>query len=417
MLYLSNDDPDLAKLVNNEENRLETTLNLIAAENHSPQSITEVMGSVFNTKTIEGYPGKRFHAGCIHVDEVESLASARGKALFKAEHINVQPHSGTSANLAVYFSVLNVGDKILSMSLPHGGHLSHGHEASITSKCFNFSHYQVNPETQLIDYNQIQEIAHLIKPKMIVAGASSYPRLIDYEKISQIAKEVSAFFLTDMAHLAGLVAAKQIPSPVPYSDFVTFTCYKTMMGGRGGVILCKEIFGKKIDKAIFPGCQGTSAVNLIAAKALIFKLATEKKFISIQKKTIQNAKIMAQILMEKGYNVISGGTDNHQVLVDLTSKNISGKSAENCLESVGIILNRNVVPKDESHPGKVSGIRIGSGAVSARNMGKPQIRKIIELLDMAIMKREDMKIIKKIKNSVLKLCKAFPVHENKTETY
>ena len=412
MLYLPHDDPDLARLVKNEENRLETTINLIAAENHSPQSILEVMGSVFNTKTIEGYPGKRFHSGCVHVDKVENLAITRGKLLFEAEYINVQPHSGTSANLAVYFSVLKVGDSILSMSLPHGGHLSHGHKASITSKCFDFSHYKVNSETELIDYDQVREIAHSVKPKMIVAGASSYPRLIDYEKMSQIAREVSAFFLADMAHLAGLVAAKVIPSPVPHCDFVTFTCYKTMMGGRGGVILCKETFGKKIDKAVFPGCQGTSAVNLIAAKALIFKLAREEKFVSIQKKTIQNARIMAEALMEKDYHIISGGTDNHQVLIDLTSKGISGKSAEDCLESAGIILNRNVVPQDENTPGKVSGIRLGSGAVSARGMGEPQMREIIELMDMAMMNQTKKEVIKKVKNLVLKLCRKFPVNRS-----
>ncbi|MCD4720118.1 MAG: serine hydroxymethyltransferase [Desulfobacula sp.] len=412
MLYLSKDDPDLTKLVTNEENRLETTLNLIAAENHSPQSILEVMGSVFNTKTIEGYPGKRFYSGCIHVDKVENLAINRGKSLFGAEYINVQPHSGTSANLAVYFSVLKKGDRVLAMSLPHGGHLSHGHQASITSKCFDFSHYKVNLGTEMIDYDQVREMAYFVKPKMIVAGASSYPRLIDYEKMSQIAREVSAFFLVDMAHLAGLVAAKVIPSPVPHCDFVTFTCYKTMMGGRGGVILCKEIFGKKVDKAVFPGCQGTSAVNLIAAKALIFKLAMEEKFVSIQKKTIQNAKIMAGALMEKGYHVISGGTDNHQVLIDLTSKGISGKSAEECLESAGIILNRNVVPQDADNPGKVSGIRLGSGAVSARGMGEPQMHKIIELMDMAMTNPTEKAVIKDVKDSVLKLCRAFPVNRS-----
>jgi len=411
MLNLFNDDPDLAKLVCDEENRLETTLNLIAAENHSPQSILEIMGSVFNTKTIEGYPGNRFHSGCIHVDKVENLAIKRGKLLFDAEYINVQPHSGTSANLAVYFSVLKTGDRILSMSLPHGGHLSHGHKASITSKCFDFSHYKVNLETETIDYDQVREMAHFKRPKMIVAGASSYPRLIDYEKMSEIAREVSAFFLVDMAHLAGLVAAKVIPSPVPHCDFVTFTCYKTMMGGRGGVILCKEIFGEKIDQAVFPGCQGTSAVNLIAAKALIFKLAMEEKFVSIQKKTIQNAGIMARILMEKGYHVISGGTDNHQVLIDLTSKGISGKSAEDCLESAGIILNRNVVPQDEKNPGKVSGIRLGSGAVSARGMGEPQIRKIVELMDMAMMNQTGKQGVKEVKNLVLKLCREFPINK------
>ncbi len=412
MLHLSNDDPDLARLVSNEENRLETTINLIAAENHSPQSILEVMGSVFNTKTIEGYPGKRFHSGCIHVDEVENLAITRGKSLFEAEYINVQPHSGTSANLAVYFSVLKKGDRILSMSLPHGGHLSHGHQASITSKCFDFSHYKVNSETEMIDYDQVREIAHFMKPKMIIAGASSYPRLIDYEKMSQIAREVYAFLLADMAHLAGLVAAKVIPSPVPHCDFVTFTCYKTMMGGRGGVILCKEIFGEKVDKAVFPGCQGTSSVNLIAAKALIFKLAMEEKFVSIQKKTIQNARIMAKALMEKGYHIISNGTDNHQVLIDLTSKGISGQSAEDCLESAGIILNRNVVPQDENNPGKVSGIRLGSGAVSTRGMEEPQIQKIIELMDMAMMNQTNKEVLKEVKNQALKLCRAFPINRS-----
>ena len=410
MIHLPHDDPELARLVSKEKKRLENTLDLIAAENHSPKSILEVMGSVFNTKTIEGYPGKRFHAGCIHVDAVETLAIERGKALFEAEYINVQPHSGTSANLAVYFSVLDVGDRVLSMSLPHGGHLSHGHQASITSKCFDFSHYRVNSETELIDYEEIREMAHRLKPRMIVAGASSYPRLIDYEKISVIAKEVSAYFLADMAHLAGLVAAKVIPSPVPYCDFVTFTCYKTMMGGRGGVILCKEKYGGKIDKAVFPGCQGTTAVNLLAAKALIFKLAMETKFVDIQKKTIENAVVMAQAFIEKGYRIISGGTDNHQVLIDLTSKGISGKAAENSLESVGIVLNRNVVPEDEKKPGKVSGIRLGSGAVSARGMAEPQMQQIVELMDATMMNRAKEEVLMVVQDEVLSLCRAFPVN-------
>ncbi|MBL6996283.1 serine hydroxymethyltransferase [Desulfobacula sp.] len=410
MLYLAKDDPALAELVKNEENRLETTLNLIAAENHSPHSVLEVMGSVFNTKTIEGYPGNRFHAGCINADQVENLAIERGRSLFKAEHVNVQPHSGTSANLAVYFSVLKTGDRILSMSLPHGGHLSHGHSASITSKCFDFSHYKVDPETERIDYDQVRQMAHCLKPRMIVAGASSYPRLIDYEKISIIAREVSAFFLSDMAHLAGLVAANLIPSPVLYSDFVTFTCYKTMMGGRGGVILCKKRFGKKIDSAIFPGCQGTSAVNLIAAKALIFKLAMEDKFVQAQKNTLENARVMARLLMEKGYHVISGGTDNHQVLIDLTDKGISGRMAESVLESIGIILNRNVVPKDENASGKVSGIRLGSSAVSARGMGDDQMREIVELMDMALMNLTNTVIIDQTKERVLALCREFSIN-------
>ena len=410
MFHLTNDDPELARIVGNEEKRLENTVNLIAAENHSPQSILEITGSVFNTKTIEGYPGKRFHAGCVHVDEVENLAIDRGKALFGAEYINVQPHSGTSANLAVYFSVLEVHDKILSMSLPHGGHLSHGHQASLTSKCFRFSHYKVDPATGRIDYEQVRELAHSVQPKMIVAGASSYPRLIDYEKMSAIAREISAYFLVDMAHLAGLVAARVIPSPVPFCDFTTFTCYKTMMGGRGGVILCKEKYGKKIDKAVFPGCQGTTAANLLAAKALIFKLAMEDRFIAVQKKTIENAKTMAETFMDKGYRIVSGGTDNHQVVIDLTSKGISGKSAEQCLESVGIVLNRNVVPEDAEKPGKVSGIRLGTGAVSARGMGEPQIRKLVDLMDLRMMNPEDNGVAELVRGEVAKLCRTFPIN-------
>jgi glycine hydroxymethyltransferase len=409
MSYLYKDDPELIQVIRDESNRLDNTLNLIAAENHSPLSILEVMGSVLNTKTIEGYPGKRFHAGCTNVDRIENLAIDRGKSLFGAEYINVQPHSGTSANLAVYFSVLNVGDRILAMSLPHGGHLSHGHSASITGKCFDFAHYKLDPKTELIDYEQIRYMAHSEKPKMIVAGASSYPRLIDYKKISKIAKEVSALFLTDMAHLAGLVAARLIPSPVPYCDFVTFTCYKTMMGGRGGIILSKKKHGKKIDRAVFPGCQGTSAVNLLAAKALIFKLAAEEQFISIQKMTLKNAKVMAQAFLEKGYRIISNGTDNHQVLIDLTSKGISGKLAETCLESVGIILNRNVVPNDADSPGKISGIRIGSGAVSARGMGEPQMLQIVDLMDITMMNLTKKRVLTEIKKDVLKICQAFPI--------
>lgn len=275
MYYLKKDDPRIAALVEKEAARIENTLDLIAAENHAPRSIMEVLGSVLNTKTIEGYPGKRFHAGCVNVDEVENIAIQRAKTCFGAQFVNVQPHSGTAANLAVYFSVLNVGDTILSMGLPYGGHLSHGHRSSITSKCFNFIHYSVDPATERINYDELRTLAHQVKPGMIVAGASSYPRLIDYEKISAIAKDVQAYSFADMAHLAGLVAGKVIPSPGPCCDFVTFTTYKTMMGGRGGVILAKDQFGQRLNSAVFPGCQGTSAVNLIAAKALIFKLAGE----------------------------------------------------------------------------------------------------------------------------------------------
>ena len=407
--YLQKDDPELSQLIANEENRLSDTLNLIAAENHSPQSVLEVMGSVFNTKTIEGYPGNRFHAGCMNVDQVETLAIERGKQLFGAEYVNVQPHSGTSANLAVYFSVLNVGDRVLAMSLPHGGHLSHGHPASITSKCFDFSHYHVDPETGLIDYDEIRDLARELKPRLIVAGASSYPRLIDYQKIAGIAKEISAYVLADIAHLAGLVAADVIPGPVPHCDFVTFTCYKTLMGGRGGVILSREKFAQQINKAVFPGCQGTTAVNLLACKALIFKLAAEKPFVSIQQRTVKNAKAMAAAFMEKDYHVISNGTDNHQVVLDLRSRNISGKAAEDCLESVGIVSNRNVVPADAETPGKVSGIRLGTGGVSARGMDEGEIRKMVDLMDDVLMNPTKKEVLADVKTKVRELCRRFPI--------
>ena len=410
MKFLSKDDPEVAELIKKEESRIENTIDLIAAENHSPRSIMEVLGSVFNTKTIEGYPGKRFHAGCIYADEVENLAISRGKQLFGAEYINVQPHSGTSANLAVYFSVLEMGDRILAMSLPHGGHLSHGHRASITSRCFEFNHYGVNNKTELIDYDEVRELSHKFKPRMIVAGASSYPRLIDYEKMAEIAKEVSSYLFTDMAHLGGLVAAKVIPSPVPHSDFVTFTCYKTMMGGRGGVILCKQDYGKKIDSAIFPGCQGTSAVNLIVAKALIFKLAMEPEFVDIQKKTLENAAYLAKQLDKKGYRIVTGGTDNHQVIVDVTPKGLKGNAAERFLEFVGVIANRNVIPIDSDSPGTVSGLRLGSSAVTSRGMGKPEIVKIADLIDAAMVNHENKDVLDRVSKEVFELCKKFPVY-------
>ena len=407
---LAHDDPELAQLVDREQERLQHTINLIAAENHSPPSILEVCGSVFNTKTIEGYPGRRFHAGCENVDAVEILAIDRAKTLFGAEYVNVQPHSGTSANLAVYFATLEPGESILAMSLPHGGHLSHGHRASITSKCFSFSHYTVDPETGLIDYDQVRDMARSLRPKMIVAGASSYPRLIDYARMADIAAGIGALFLVDMAHLAGLVAAGVIPSPVPHADFTTFTCYKTMMGGRGGVILAREKFGRAIDSAVFPGCQGTTAANLLAAKALIFRLAMAEPFITIQKNTLANARAMADEFATRGYRVISGGTDNHQVILDLTDKGISGKEAEQALEAVNIVLNRNVVPADAAHPGRVSGIRLGAGAIAARGMSQDEAHLLAELMDRILNDPGNPTSAGQVKEEVAGLCRAFPVN-------
>ena len=410
MQYLKKDDPRIAALIEKEEIRVEETLDLIAAENHSPRSIMEVLGSILNTKTIEGYPGRRFHAGCVNVDEIENIAIRRAKKLFGAQYVNVQPHSGTSANLAVYFSVLNVGDRILSMGLPYGGHLSHGHKASITSKCFDFSHYGVDPETERIDYDEIRALAHKVKPRMIVAGASSYPRLIDYAKIAAIAEEVNAYSFADMAHLAGLVAGKAIPSPVPCCDFVTFTTYKTMMGGRGGVILARDEFGQRLNSAVFPGCQGTSAVNLIAAKALIFKLAGEPWFIDLQRKTLENAVILAKLLEEQGYRLISGGTDNHQIIVDLTANGLKGAAAEKALESVGIVLNRNVIPSDARTPGSVSGLRLGSAGITTRGMGQPEMVLIADMINTVLSQSQNSAELDRVAAQVKALCRRYPVY-------
>ena len=410
MLHLKKDDPAMAALLEKEQERIEETLDLIAAENHAPPSIMEALGSVFNTKTIEGYPGKRYHAGCVHADEVERLAISRCQSLFKAQHANVQPHSGTSANLAVYFSVLNVGDRVLSMTLSHGGHLSHGHKASIAGKCFDVQNYGVDKESGQIDYQALAEKARTFRPAMIIAGASSYPRLIDYARIAEIARSVSAYMLVDMAHISGLVAAGVIPSPVPHADFVTFTCYKTMMGGRGGVILARQRFADRIARAVFPGCQGTSPVNTIAAKAVIFKLAETQAFRKVQEMTLANADHLAKALQNKGLRIISGGTDTHQVLVDVSPKGLDGSRAEQALEAAGLVLNQNVLPGDEGGKGQASGIRIGTAGVSTRGMGTKEMATIADWLDRLLDNHADQEVIQRVRNEVKTLCREFPVY-------
>ena len=413
MQYLPDHDPDVARIIRQEESRIENTLDLIAAENHAPRSIFEAQGSIFSTKAAEGYPGKRFHAGCIWADELESLAIARAKRLFGAEHANLQPHSGVSANLAVYFSVLEVGDRILTMKLSHGGHLSHGDPSSITSKCFHFKHYGLNLETERIDYEEVGELAQSFKPRLIVAGASSYPRLIDYEKIAGIARSVCAYFMVDMAHIAGLVAAGVIPGPVPHADFVTFTTYKTLNGGRGGVILCRQEHAQKISRTVFPGAQGTPALNLLAAKAVCFKLALEPEFKRQQKKTLVNAAAFATGFEKKGYRIVSGGTDNHLVLVDLRSKDLTGDVAEKTLESVGIIVNRNVIPGDPRRPDITSGIRVGSPGVTTRGMGTQEVAQIVNLMDIAMLNNRNHDVLEQVSQEVADLCRKFPVYKEK----
>ncbi len=410
MQYLPQHDPEVAEIVRLEEARIEDTLDLIAAENHAPRSIFEAQGSIFSTKAAEGYPGRRFHAGCRNADALESLAIERARCLFGADHANLQPHSGVSANLAVYFAVLNPGDRILSMKLSHGGHLSHGDPSSITSKCFNFQHYGLDLKTERIDYDEVSALARKFKPQMIVAGASSYPRLIDYEKMAQIAASVSAYLLVDMAHIAGLVAAGVIPGPVAHADFVTFTTYKTLQGGRGGVILCRQEHAPKINRTIFPGAQGTPSLNLLAAKAVCFKLAMEPEFRKLQAKTLDNARALSAGFERKGYRVVSGGTDNHLILVDLRSKDLTGDIAEKTLESVGIIVNRNVIPGDPQRPDVTSGIRVGSPGITSRGMGEDEVDQIAELMDTAMVNREKGNILERVSQSVVDLCRRFPVY-------
>jgi len=410
MQYLPQHDPAVAEIIRLEEARIEDTLDLIAAENHAPRSIFEAQGSIFSTKAAEGYPGRRFHAGCRNADALESLAIERARHLFGADHANLQPHSGVSANLAVYFAVLNPGDRILSMKLSHGGHLSHGDPSSITSKCFRFQHYGLNLKTERIDYDEVSDLARKFKPQMIVAGASSYPRLIDYEQMAQIAAGVSAYLLVDMAHIAGLVAAGVIPGPVAQADFVTFTTYKTLQGGRGGVILCRQAHAPKISRTIFPGAQGTPSLNLLAAKAVCFKLAMEPEFKKRQAKTLDNARMLSAGFERKGYRVVTGGTDNHLILVDLRSKDLTGDVAEKTLESVGIIVNRNVIPGDSQRPDVTSGIRVGSPGITSRGMGQDEADQIVELMDTAMVNRENGDILENISQRVVDLCRRFPVY-------
>ena len=411
MLYLPQDDPAVAEIVRLEEARIEDTLDLIAAENHAPRSIFEAQGSIFSTKAAEGYPGHRFHAGCRNADALENLAIERAKRLFGADHANLQPHSGVSANLAVYFSVLNPGDRMLSMKLSHGGHLSHGDPSSITSKCFNFQHYGLDPITERIDYDEVRARAREFRPQLIVAGASSYPRLIDYEKMAQIASSVSAYLLVDMAHIAGLVAAGVIPGPVAHADFVTFTTYKTLQGGRGGVILCRQEHAKKISRTIFPGCQGTPSLNLLAAKAVCFKLAMRPDFKKLQTKTLDNAVALSTGFEQKGYRIVTGGTDNHLILVDLRSMGLTGDVAEKTLESVGIIVNRNVIPGDPQRPDVTSGIRVGSPGITSRAMGEAEVHQIVDLMDTAMLNRENNGILEQVSQNVVDLCRQFPVYK------
>ncbi|PMP83683.1 MAG: serine hydroxymethyltransferase [Caldisericum exile] len=405
-------DFELAQAMQNELERQRTKLELIASENYVMEPVLEAQGSVLTNKYAEGYPNRRYYGGCEFIDIVESLAIERAKKLFKAEGANVQPHSGTQANFAVYFATMNPGDTLLGMDLSAGGHLSHGSPVSITGKYFNAVHYGVEKETELIDYNQVEDLAKKHKPKIIIAGASAYPRFIDFEKFATIAKSVGAYLMVDMAHIAGLVAAEVHPSPVPYADFVTTTTHKTLRGPRGGMILFKKEHEKIINKSVFPGIQGGPLEHVIAAKAVALKLAETNEFKEYQKQVVANAKALANALIKRGFRLITNGTDNHLISIDLRSKNITGKEAEKLLDSVNITTNKESIPFDPLPPTETSGLRLGTPALTTRGMKEAEMELIADLIDRAISSRNDEKKLEAIRNEVLELTKQFPIYNN-----
>lgn len=401
-------DQEILDIINLEISRQESKIELIASENFTSKAVMEAMGSPLTNKYAEGYPGKRYYGGCEYVDMAENLARDRMKELFGAEHANVQPHSGSQANMGVYFAVLNPGDKILGMNLSHGGHLTHGSPVNFSGKLYNFISYGVD-ETGFINYDELRKIALEEKPRMIVAGASAYPRIIDFKKIREICDEVGAYMMVDMAHIAGLVAAGVHPSPVPYADFVSTTTHKTLRGPRGGAILCKEKYAKDIDKSIFPGIQGGPLMHVIAAKAICFKEAMSNEFKEYQTKVVKNAKALADALMERGFTLVSGGTDNHLMLVDLRSKNITGKEAQLLLDEIGITVNKNTVPFETQSPFITSGVRIGTAAVTTRGFGPAEMVEIADIINWTIDNKD--KDLTPARDRVKKLCDSFALYE------
>lgn len=404
---LKNNDPEVYNSIQREIVRQNRNLELIASENIVSIPVLEAMGSHLTNKYAEGYPHKRYYGGCEHIDEIENLAIDRIKKIFNAEHANVQPHSGANANIGVYFAVLKPGDKVMGMNLSQGGHLTHGSPANISGQYFDFTEYGVTKEDGLIDYDMVRKLAHEVKPKLIVAGASAYPREIDFKKFRKIADEVGAMLMVDMAHIAGLVAAGLHQNPCDVADFVTTTTHKTLRGPRGGLILCKEEYAKAIDKAIFPGIQGGPLEHIIAAKAVSFKEALSPEFKKYQNQIIKNAKVLASELINRGFDLVSGGTDNHLMLLDLRSKNITGKEAEKRLDEAFMTVNKNAIPFDPENPFVTSGVRIGTPAVTTRGMKEEDMKIIAEAIDLAITYND----ISKAQKLVVDLTDKFPLYE------
>jgi glycine hydroxymethyltransferase len=403
-------DPEIAEVITREFERQKYTLELIASENIVSAAVMATQGTVLTNKYAEGYPNKRYYGGCEFADIAENLAIERAKRLFNADYANVQPHSGSQANMAVYFALLDFGDTVLGMDLSHGGHLTHGSPVSFSGKLYNFIHYGVKKETGTIDYDAVADLAQKHKPKMIVAGASAYPRIIDFEAFAQISRSVGAYLMVDMAHIAGLVAASVHPSPIPFADVVTSTTHKTLRGPRGGLILAKADFAKKLNSSIFPGMQGGPLMHVIAAKAVVFKEALTGSFREYQKNIVKNANVLASRLTREGIDLVSGGTDNHMMLLDLTNLNITGKDAEEALHRAGITANKNAIPFDRQSPFITSGIRIGTPAITSRGMLEPEMETIANLIVGVLKNPDNEGIIAETKEKVYKLCESFPIY-------
>jgi glycine hydroxymethyltransferase len=408
-MNLNTIDPHIAQLIEREEQRQDDTINLIASENYASSAVMQATGSVLTNKYAEGYPGKRYYPGCAVIDEVENLAIERCKELFHAEHANVQPHSGSQANMAVYFSLLQPGDIILGMSLASGGHLTHGHGVNFSGTLFKSIQYTVDKETELLDYSAIEEMAHQCQPKLIICGASAYSRTIDFERLAKIAHDANALLLADIAHIAGLVAAGLHPSPINHADFTTSTTHKTLRGPRGGLIMTTAAHAAKIDRAIIPGMQGGPLENTIAAKAVAFHEALQPSFVEYQKQIIINAKTMADELINVGYRIVAGGTDNHLFIVDLRSKNITGLKAEIALEKAGITVTRSCIPFDPEKPWITSGIRVGTPAITTRGMKIETAQQIAHLMDDAIRHHDNDTVLNAIKTKVRGICSEYPI--------
>lgn len=412
MEHLKQSDPELYQAMENEKKRQQNNIELIASENFVSEAVMEAMGSVLTNKYAEGYPGKRYYGGCEFVDVAEDLARDRVKEIFGADHANVQPHSGAQANMAVYSAILQPGDTVLGMNLNHGGHLTHGSPVNFSGKLYKFEEYGVNRETEQLDYDAVLEKAKEVKPKLIVAGASAYSRIIDFARFREIADAVDAYLMVDMAHIAGLVAAGLHPNPVPYADFVTTTTHKTLRGPRGGVILCKADYAKKIDSSVFPGMQGGPLMHVIAAKATAFKEALSAEFKEYAKQIVKNAAVLGEELSKAGIRIVSGGTDNHLLLLDVKALGFSGKVAEKVLDDILITTNKNTIPFDTESPFITSGVRIGTAAVTTRGFKEEEMKEVADIMATALKNHEDEAVLGELKQRVVKLTDKFPLYKN-----